>query len=223
MLFSPLTCSACGKSCEEHEFLVRRDTKSETRRKICKSCRGEIHRRRKEAHTESNEADICSPSDQGFWARVDRNGPVAYEHLDVCWLWSGSKINSGYGIWRFSNNTYRLVLAHRFMWMSTYGEIPEGQLVLHKCDNKLCVNPSHLFLGSYSDNVQDCLQKGRFVVGARRRGEECNRAKITEGHVREIRELRQQGLLQREIAARLGTTREIVSSVLRGATWRHVQ
>lgn len=76
-----------------------------------------------------------------------------------CWIWAGSKKGgSGYG--RVSHEG-RYIGAHRGSYMAYVGEIPEGLLVLHKCDVKLCVNPSHLFVGTHSDNMQDMLRKGR--------------------------------------------------------------
>lgn len=201
-----LVCGVCKKPCEEHEFLVRRDTKKETRRKVCEKCRREQHVRRASAGSKRG----CNDS---FWDRVNKNGPIVYPHLTACWIWTGSKVKKGYGVWSHPSNSYQSMLAHRFVWTITYGEIPEGVLVLHKCDNPPCVNPSHLFLGSYVDNVQDCIRKGRFSYSK----------KITEAQVREIRELRRAGALLREIAAKFQVTRGNISMVLSGKIWGHVQ
>ena len=82
-----------------------------------------------------------------FWRKVDKKGPIHPIH-GRCWVWTGSKVGKGYG-------------QHRRSWKIHFGEIPDGLYVLHKCDNPLCVNPSHLFLGTPKDNVQDMLEKGR--------------------------------------------------------------
>lgn len=85
-----------------------------------------------------------------FWARVERG--------DGCWLWQGMTISGGYGRvgWRGMK-----AVAHRVAWELTYGPIPEGLWVLHRCDNPPCCNPEHLFLGSRLDNIADMVAKGR--------------------------------------------------------------
>ena len=71
---------------------------------------------------------------------------------DSCWNWDGAKVE-GYGyLWVIGNH---LIRAHRYAWQLANGDIPEGKLVLHKCDNRSCVNPSHLYLGDHSDNMKD--------------------------------------------------------------------
>lgn len=76
----------------------------------------------------------------------------------ACWPWEGGRDKKDYGvIWRRG----RHVFAHRHAWAMWFGSIPEGLCVLHKCDNPPCVNPWHLFLGTRTDNVHDCIAKGR--------------------------------------------------------------
>lgn len=79
-----------------------------------------------------------------------------------CLIWTGFRLPKGYGCARRHRRYIkRNWLAHRLMYVWTKGEIPEGMLVCHSCDNPPCVNPNHLFLGTYSDNMQDCKRKGR--------------------------------------------------------------
>jgi len=78
-----------------------------------------------------------------------------------CWQWIGrSRTSTGYGKLGFQWRTYK---AHRAAWLTWRGEIPKGLSVLHRCDNPLCINPEHLFLGTQEDNVRDCISKGRYV------------------------------------------------------------
>ena len=104
---------------------------------------------------------------------------------DSCWIWAGSKTNLGYGRIYDGSNGKRYV-AHRLMWELTYGKIPDGMYICHTCDNKLCVNPDHLFLGTQKDNMEDCVNKGRF---ADKSNENNGRCKISNGDVIKMRSL----------------------------------
>jgi len=75
-----------------------------------------------------------------------------------CWKWIGTKNKKGYGMMVYKG---RIHASHRVSWQEFYGEIPEGMLICHKCDNPSCVNPDHLFVGSNQDNMDDMKQKGR--------------------------------------------------------------
>lgn len=79
-----------------------------------------------------------------------------------CWEWLDSvNIVTGYGQFMKSTSPVKLVTAHRMSWELYRGGIPDGLLVLHKCDNRKCFNPDHLFLGTYKDNAMDKIKKGR--------------------------------------------------------------
>jgi hypothetical protein len=93
--------------------------------------------------------------EERFWENVE-----VYSFLD-CWLWLGSKNNAGYGS---LSNDGDSIMAHRASWLIHFGDIPSGLVVMHKCDNPPCVNPSHFQLGTYSDNMQDAIKKGRFKI-----------------------------------------------------------
>lgn len=75
-----------------------------------------------------------------------------------CWHWLGPLNGLGYGRMTYQG---RMQVVHRLAWLAWNGEIPAGMSVLHKCDNRCCINPDHLWLGTYSDNLKDCWDKGR--------------------------------------------------------------
>jgi hypothetical protein len=108
--------------------------------------------------------------------------------------------------------------AHRVSYEMANGLIPDDLQVCHHCDNPSCVNPDHLFLGTNSDNVADCISKGRQT-----RGSSHPVAKLTEQQVLDIRTKYASGLfLQREIAAEYGITQDNVSYIIHRKTWKHI-
>ncbi len=104
---------------------------------------------------------------------------------DKCWLWRPSIKNGMRG--QIKDNKVRMY-AYVYSWKLHYGPVPEGLLVCHHCDNPICVRPDHLFVGTYSDNAQDCISKGRRNDEARgKKGIEHHLAKVSDEDIRFIR------------------------------------
>lgn len=134
--------------------------------------------------------------------------------MSKCWEWEGHVHNSGYG--RLTNRR-KTQYAHRFMWEAFYGEIPEGIDVCHRCDNKICVNPHHLFLGTRKDNMIDAKVKNRLQRGADR-----HNAVLTAEIVREARKRKAEGEKIVDIAKSLGVGKTTLGNAIRAKTWSHI-
>lgn len=144
-----------------------------------------------------------------FWSKVNRKGP------DDCWEWQGSPGKDGYG--RFGVNG-RTLKPNRFAWELVHGEITEGLHVCHRCDNPLCCNPIHLFLGTNADNRADMVSKGRQA-----RGEKNGNAKLTEAKIHEIRvRLSYGGVTQKSLLTEYDVSRATMSRIANKRRWAHV-
>lgn len=143
---------------------------------------------------------------------LSRFSPGPFTH---CWDWQGYVNPVGYGKLTHKGKTYR---AHRLAWQFFHGnDIPDGMVVFHTCDNRRCVNPYHLELGTQADNMTDKAAKGR-----QHRGENHPRTSITEDQVRQIRALSASGLSNSKIARHLNVSASSVKHILQGNSWRHV-
>jgi hypothetical protein len=134
-----------------------------------------------------------------------------------CWIWGGAR-RRGYGafaIQRANRARQDLVPAHRIAYELQYGAgSAAGKFVCHRCDNRACVRPDHLFLGTHDDNMQDMADKGRAAQGPRH-----HKAKLTAD---EVREIRQSTATQRVLAAQFNVSQATVFYIRRGVTWKSV-
>ena len=149
---------------------------------------------------------------QRFWAKVNRAGD------EDCWEWTASRSSVGYGKIRIDD---KMVLAHRWSYERYRGEIPDGMFVCHHCDNRACVNPNHLFLGTPADNMADRDIKGR---QAEQKGEFNGYAKLSNSDVIAIKaRLAAGGETHKAIAADYGMSRQAIGFINTGTTWSHLQ
>lgn len=145
-----------------------------------------------------------------FWSKVAMGAP------DECWLWTAGTDHGGYG--RIAVNRV-CAIAHRVAWSLAKGAIPKGMCVCHRCDNRLCCNPGHLFLGTKAENNRDRDAKGR---QARLRGSSNGFAKLTEQTVESARLWMAHGITRRAVAERLGLHVSTIHLMANGKTWAHV-
>lgn len=138
-------------------------------------------------------------------------------HIDFrpgkCWVWVGSRDIEGYGRMTSNGATFK---AHRVSYSLWNGEIPDGAMICHHCDNPACVNPSHLFAGTCKDNMRDAIAKRKY-----KRGQDHYAAKLNESDVRKIREL-SQFMPERKIANLFKMGRNPIRRIIKRISWRHV-
>ncbi len=151
------------------------------------------------------------PIEERFWKYVQKT--------DTCWIWIGARLSkNGYGVLGKTEqgedqSIYRNVTTHRFSWELHFGMIPEGLLVCHHCDNPPCVNPSHLFLGTDQDNVDDMFRKGR---------EPHRNTKLRPADIPPIRQMLARGDRPVDIAILFGVNRTTICDVRSGRRWAKI-
>ncbi len=147
---------------------------------------------------------------RNFWSKVEKG--------DGCWLWDGQRTRQGYGnidavLGSRRNGTARRVVfpAHRVAYFLATGTDPVDKYVIHSCDNKRCVRPEHLSLGTHQQNIQEAAERGLYP------------SKLTEDHVRAIRILHSTGsYTQRALGVMFGVSQAAIWYVLHGKLRRHV-
>jgi len=161
---------------------------------------------------QSNTAPDVAPNDEErFWSKVEKTND--------CWNWT-SATNGRYGRFHFGSGC---VYAHRFAYTLSYGSIPEDSIIRHKCDNPLCVNPSHLEIGTFADNTADMMERGRAAYVAHP-CESNGRAKLTAEQVNEIRASYSGKYGEGAALARqYGVTKTTIRKILSGQSWRALE
>jgi hypothetical protein len=150
-----------------------------------------------------------------FWSRVKKT--------ESCWIWTGHKLVSGYGLISLNGIRGPTILAHRMSWEIHNGEPLGKRKACHHCDNPPCVNPEHIFAGSQRDNIMDMVRKKRQNFENNVRGERCHLSKLKEQQVIEIRNsIPSSGRGSARIARKYGVSRDLIRLILRRKIWTHI-
>jgi hypothetical protein len=149
-----------------------------------------------------------------FWEKVS----IPPDVLTGCWEWRAYRKAGGYGTVQVkANGRWREAYAHRIGWSLVNGDVPEGKFVCHRCDNRGCVNPTHLFLGTPAENSKDMTNKRRSA-----HGERAARAKLSPDVVRSIRARCTSGETLTAVAKSLGLPLSTVFNIKTRRSWRYL-
>jgi hypothetical protein len=164
---------------------------------------------------EKIQKSLTKNTEERFWSKVD------IKDTDECWEWKAMRLkpigaNNGYGQFEYNG---KLQLAHRVSFLLSGGILTEKKpWVLHLCDNRACVNPTHLYAGTHQENMNDMKLRGR---SCHKPGEKSGSSKLTDQKVLEIRDIGNK-ISDRKIAKLYGIGRTTVKHILRRETWRHI-
>ncbi len=181
-------------------------------RRLCNPCYQQAIRGRGEL---PDTIERREDPERRFWAKVNKEGPTM-PHMDTpCWEWTGGKNTGGYG--SFGVRPGVVMLAHRYV----RPDIRRGKMACHRCDNRVCVRPDHLYEGTAQQNADDRWARGSMDTVPC--GEDHSSAKLTVADVRECRELcGNTGRGYAALARRFGVTPRAVKTAVLGLTWKSI-
>ena len=152
-------------------------------------------------------------SNERFWSHVEKKGE------NECWNWIGNKNASGYGriVVRYGSRKVgkrKFIAAHRHAYKITNGEIPDGMMIRHSCNNRACCNPNHLSIGTHQDNMTDMVLAGRSTYGERN-----PTSKLTACEVEQIRLSRKNGYTLKELGRIYNVSLSNIHLICKGKSW----
>lgn len=148
-----------------------------------------------------------------FWSKVE------VLHVRQCWIWDGSKSVPGYGRVKIDGRSEN---AHRVAYLIAHGAIEDGLSVLHQCDVRSCVNPTHLRKGTHQENMQECFDRGRMphLAIVAKQGKRHGSSKLTPEQVADIRS--RNAMPRKALAEMFGVSQWTIYYILQGKAWKHV-
>jgi HNH endonuclease len=153
---------------------------------------------------------LMRPAEERFWRVTDKSSD------DACWEYFGLQSTNGYGRFKIGKKNIR---AHRYSYELHKGPIPDGLVVRHTCDNKLCVNPAHLLVGTQADNMQDMVTRKR---GGKSQGSSHAYAKLSESDIPVIRALVDSGKSLSAVSRLYGVGVCAISNIAKRKSWKHI-
>lgn len=148
--------------------------------------------------------------EERFWSNVDQKSS------DECWPWKLAPTSGGYGRMKIRG---KMISSHRLSWSIAYGPIPEGRYICHRCDNKICCNPHHLYCGTPKSNAEDARIRGRLVAPC---GERNGMHKLTNAQALEIRRMNPMSKDFEEIGKRYGVSRGTIENIVYKSHWKSI-
>lgn len=208
-----LICVVCGVLFERPEWRIK-DNENKGVKSAC--CSIECRHKRAVVNTTLWHEQNQLTAEERFWKFVDKTpglGPKG-----DCWEWRGLVNKThGYGYMTAAKKKYRV---HKFSYMLHAGttEVKGALIVMHSCDNRICVNPEHLSLGTNAQNMKDASERGRMEHGSKRH---C--AKLDDDKVREIRaKYAAGGITQKALGAEYGVRQYVIWLIVHRERWKHV-